>query len=129
MKKVTIMRSLKDLAAKRAEALCEKSKPYYQTFVAGMEKKIVDDLIDDAIKRENAELVRPVIRAFVKRDEITPIPVPFEKGGIIYTQIKKDDYWYEVSSDGEKWRDLSDEDLVRLYEALDEAGCIENIEP
>ena len=45
MKKVTLIKSLKDLAAQKAEALCDKSRPYYQTFVQGMEKKIVDNKI------------------------------------------------------------------------------------
>lgn len=128
MKKVTLMKSIKDLAAKKAEEFCEKSKPYFQTFVAGMEKMIVDDLIEDAITHENAELVRPIIRTFVKKDEITPIPVPFEKDGIIYTQIKKNSYWLQVSNDGEHWRDLFEKDQIRLYEALEAAGCLDNIE-
>ena len=39
MKNVILIKSIKDLAAKKAEAFCDKSKPYYQTFVQGMEKK------------------------------------------------------------------------------------------
>lgn len=128
MKKVTLMKSIMDLAAKKAEELCEKSKPYYQTFVAGMEKKMVDDLVEDAITRENVKLVSPIIRAFVKGDSITPIPVPFEMDGTMYTQIKWDRYWYVVSKDGEHWHNLSDKDQIRLYEALEAAGCIESIE-
>lgn len=128
MKKVTIMKSIKDLAAKKAEEFCEKSKPYYQTFVAGMEKKIVDDLVEDAITRENAELVRPIIRAFVKKDKITPIPVPFEMDGEVYTQIKRDGYSHEVSSDGESWRYFNNKNEIRLYEVLEAAGCLDDIE-
>ena len=128
MKKITLIKSIKDLAAIKAEELCEKSKPYYQTFVAGMEKKIVDDLIENAITHENVELIRPIFHAFVKTGEITPIPVPFEKDGEICTKIKKDGYWYEVSSDGEHWRTIYDKDQIRLYEALEAAGCLDNIE-
>ena len=128
MEKVTLMKSIQDLAAKKAEELCEKSKPYYQTFVAGMEKKIVDDLVEDAITRENVKLVSPIIRAFVKGDSITPIPVPFEMDGTMYTQIKEDLNWYEVSNDGEHWRTLFNKDQIRLYEALEAAGCIDSIE-
>ena len=68
------------------------------------------------------------IPTFVKKDEITPIPVPFEKDGIIYTQIKKNSYWLQVSNDGEHWRDLFEKDQIRLYEALEAAGCLDNIE-
>ena len=128
MKKVTLIQSLKDLAAKRADALCDKSKPYYQTFVDGMEKKIVDDLIEDAIKQENVELVRPIISAYVKEGNITPIPVPFEIDGKVYTQIKKDRCSFDVSHDGEHWQYLTNENKIRLYEALEAAGCLDNIE-
>ena len=128
MKKVTLMRSIKDLAAKRAEEFCEKSKPYYPTFVAGMEKKIVDDLIENAITRENSELIAPIIRDFFKNGSITPIPVPFEMNDEVYTQIKRDGYYPEVSSDGEHWHFLSEKNLIRLYETLEAAGCLDSIE-
>ena len=128
MKKVTLIKSLKDLAAKRAEEFCEKSKPYYQTFVAGMEKKIVDDLIEDAIKHENTRMVEPVLRSFINTEGVSPIPVPFEIDGKVYTQIKKDRCSFDVSPDGEHWQYLTNENEIRLYKALEAAGCLDNIE-
>lgn len=128
MEKVTFMKSIMDLAAKKAEEFCDKSKPYFQTFVSGMEQMIVDDLIEDALTRENAKLVRPIISAFVKDENIAPLPVPFEMDGSIFTQIKNGSYWYMVSNDGEHWHHLLDKGQIRLYEALEEAGCIDSIE-
>lgn len=93
-----------------------------------MEKKIVDELIGNAITMENALLVTPIIRAFTKGDNITPIPVTLEMDGIIYTKIKSDGYTFEASSDGERWRHLSNKGQILLYEALEAAGCLDNIE-
>lgn len=128
MKNVILIKSIKDLAAKKAEAFCDKSKPYYQTFVQGMEKKIVDDLVEKAIEEENTRMVETVLRSIFKAEDASPIPVPFEINGEVYTQIKKDRYSFEVTSDGENWRYLTDENEIRLYVALETAGCLDSIE-
>ena len=128
MKKVTLIKSLKDLAAKKAEALCDKSRTYYQTFVQGMEKKIVDDLIEQAIMDENTRMVEPILRSFINTEDASPIPVPFEIDGKIYTQIKKDRFSFDVSPDGEQWQYLTNENEIRLYETLEAAGCLDIIE-
>ena len=128
MGKIHLIKSIKDLAAKKAEALCDKSRPYYQTFVQGMEKKIVDDLIEQAIMDENTRMVKPVLRSFINTEDASPIPVPFEIDGKVYTQIKKDRCSFDVSPDGEHWQYLNNENEIRLYEALETAGCLDSIE-
>lgn len=128
MKKVTLIKSLKDLAAKKAEELCDKNRPYYLTFVEGMEKKIVDELIEQAIEDENARMVGPILRSVINTEDVSPIPVPFEIDGEVYTQIKKCRCSFDVSPDGERWRYLTNENEIRLYEALEAAGCLDNIE-
>ena len=128
MKKVIIIKSIKDLAAVKAEEICDKSKPYYQTFVEGMEKKIVDDLIDNAIIRENQERVSPILLDYFNAGNICSIPVSFEMDGRVYTQIKKVGYSLEVSCDGEYWHYLSGKDEIRLYETLEAAGCLDSLD-
>ena len=91
-------------------------------------KRSVDDLVEKAIEEENTRMVETVLRSIFKAEDASPIPVPFEINGEVYTQIKKDRYSFEVTSDGENWRYLTDENEIRLYEALETAGCLDSIE-
>lgn len=125
MKKIKLLRSLRDLAAHEAKGLCSEDKAYYKQFVDAYEKKVVDDLINNAIRQANAGLVGPTIQAFVQNNK--DIPIPFEVDGQLVNQIRFcEDYptSIEASFEGEKWHYLNNDDKVRLFEALDNAGLL-----
>ena len=130
MKKVTLLRSLRDLAAFKAKNLCAEDKPYYKQFLDVYEKKLLDDLVQEAIDRENRSRISPVIQEYAEKN--TDIPIPFEVDGKSVNQIRITGESYhkhcEASFNGEQWHYLDDQDKLRLYEALDEAGCLDNIE-
>ena len=130
MKKIKPLRSLRDLAAYKAKELCSEDKPYYKQFLDVYEKKVLDDLVQEAIDSENRSLVSPVITRYAEKN--TDIPIPFEIGGEPVNQIRITGESYhqhcEVSFNGNKWHYLFHSDCLRLYEALDEAGCLDNLE-
>lgn len=127
MKKVPLLRSLRDLAAVKAEKLCSKEKPHFEQLLDVYEKVVVDDLVNDAILSENVRLIEPVLTAFAKHQ--SDIPIPFSLGETLVTQIRVSGYWLDVAAkDSDDWHHLYDKDLVRLYEALDEAGYLDNLE-
>ena len=130
MGKVTLLRSLRDLAAVRAKDLCAEDKPYYKQFLDVYEKKLLDDLVQAALDSENHCRVWPVSRQYAEKN--TDIPIPFEFDGEPVNQIRLTGESYhqycEVSFNGNKWHYLSHSDCLRLYEALDEAGCLDNLE-
>lgn len=127
MKKVPLLRSLRDLASVKAEKLCSKDKPHFEQLLDVCEKVVVDDLVNEAILSENAHLVTPVLTTFAKRQ--SDIPIPFVVNEKLVTQIRVSGYWLDVApKDSDDWHHLFDKDLVRLYEALDEAGCLDNLE-
>lgn len=127
MGKVTLLRSLRDLASSKAEKLCPKDKPHFKQFLDVYEKIVVDDLVNEAILSENARLVAPVLISFVKHQ--SDLPIPFFVNETHVTQIREEVYWLEYAAkDSEEWHHLHNEDVVRLYEALDEAGCLDNLE-
>ena len=130
MNKVTLLRSLRDLAAFKAKNLCAEDKPYYQQFLDVYEKKLLDDLVQEAINDENRSRVLPLIEQYAEKN--TDIPIPFEVDGTPVNQIKVTGESYykhcEASFNGEQWHYMDDRDKLRLYEALDEAGCLDNLE-
>jgi len=127
MKKVPLLRSLRDLAAVKAEQLCSKDKPHFEQLLDVYEKVVVDDLVNDAILSENAHLVAPMLAAFAKHQ--SDIPIPFVVNEKLVTQIRVSGYWLDVApKDSDDWCHLYNKDLVRLYEALDEAGHLDNLE-
>lgn len=130
MKKITLIRSLRDLAAFKAKNLCSEEKSYYKQFLDVYEKKLLDDLVKNAIDRENMFRVSPVIKQYTENN--TDIPIPFEVDGRIVNQIRvsgEPPYIHcEASLNGEHWRYMDDNDILRLYNALEEAGCLDNLE-
>lgn len=130
MKKPTLLRSLRDLAAFKAKDLCSEDKPYYKQFLDVFEKKLIDDLIKGAIDSENHFRVLPVIQQYAEKN--TDIPIPFEVDGKPVNQIRftgDSDYKHlEASFDGNNWRYMDGNDKVRLFEALDKAGYLDNLE-
>ena len=130
MKKVTLIRSLRDLAAFKAKNLCSEDKPYYKQFLDVYEKKLLDDLVQEAINDENQSRVSPIIKLFAEKN--TDIPVPFAVDGSPVNQIRLTGESYhrhcEASFDGDLWRYMDSHDELRLFEALDEAGCLDNLE-
>ena len=130
MKNVKLLRSLKDLAAFRAKDLCSEEKPYYKQFIDVYEKKLMDDLIQEAIENENQSRVLPVIQRFAETN--TDIPVPFEVDGRPVNQIRLtgDSYYKrcEAPFNGDKWHCMDGSDKLRLFEALDKVGCLDNLE-
>lgn len=129
MKKINILRSLRDLAAYKAKELCSEDKPYYKQFLEVYEKKIIDDLVKEAIDSENNLHVQPVIQQYAEKN--TDIPIPFEVDGKPVNQIRVTGESYckhcEASFNGEQWYYLGNDDKLRLYEALDEAGCLDKL--
>ena len=130
MNKVTLLRSLRDLAAFKAKNLCAEDKPYYEQFLDVYEKKLLDDIVKEAIDSENRSRVLPLIEQYAEKN--TDIPIPFEVDGNPVNQIRVTGESYykhcEASFGGEQWHYMDDHDKLRLYEALDEAGCLDNIE-
>lgn len=130
MGKVTLLRSLRDLAAFKARELCTEDKPYYKQFLDVYEKKLIDDLVKEAIDIENRSRVSPIIRHFAEKN--TDIPIPFDVDGSPVNQIRLTGETYhrhcEASFDGDRWRYMDGHDELRLFEALDEAGCLDDLE-
>ena len=126
MKNITLLRSVKDLAASKADQLCSQDKPYYTKLLDVMETKVVDDLIESAIEAENARRVKPVLCSYIENH--SEVPIPFEIDGKTVSRIRNADYWLEVSFGDADWRHLSDKNMIRLYESLDEAGCLNELE-
>lgn len=127
MEKVTLLRSLRDLASSKAEKLCPKDKPHFGQLLDVYEKVVVDDLVNTAILSENVHLAEPVLTAFAKLH--SDIPIPFVVNEKLVTRIRVSGYWIDVApKDSDDWRHLYDKDLIRLYEALDEAGHLDNLE-
>ena len=130
MKKVTIIRSLRDLAALKAKELCDKDKPYYRKFLDCYEKKLVDDIVKAAIDNENCSRILPFI-LFIAEKNVT-IPIPFEVDGMPVNKIRVNGESYdkrcEASFDGVHWIYMGARDCIRLYDALDDAGCLEKFE-
>lgn len=127
MKKVNLIMSLRDLTAFKTKDLCTEDKPYYKQFLDAYEKKLLDDSVNATILSENSRLVTPVLIAFAEHQ--SEIPIPFFVDEMLVTQIKGKYNWLEYAGkDSEEWHFLHDEDRVRLYEALDKAGCLDNLE-
>lgn len=130
MKKVFLIKSLRDLAALKAKCICSEEKPYFKQFLEVFEKKLVDDLIQEAIDKENQAIISPVIKRFAEK--YTDIPVPFDLYGSPVNQIRVTGESYymrcEASLNGENWHYMNDSDMLRLYMALDEAGYLNNFE-
>lgn len=124
--KNTLLNSLRDLAASKADQFCSQDKPYYTQFLDVMETKVVDDLIESAIEAENACRIRPALRSFIENH--SEVPIPFEIEGKTVSRIRNADYWLEVSFGDADRRHLSDKNMIRLYESLDEAGFLDNSE-
>lgn len=130
MTKISLIRSLRDLAAVKAKNLCSEDKPYYKQFLDVYEKKLLDDLIQEAIDSENRSLVSPIIRRFAEKN--TGIPLPFEVDGCPVNQIRITGESFhrhcDASFDGDHWHYLDSHDELRLYEAFDEAGILDTLE-
>ena len=130
MGKVTLLRSRRDLAAFKAKNLCAEDKPYYMQFLDVFEKKLLDDLVQEAINRENRSRISPVIQEYAEKN--TDIPIPFEVDGKPVNQIRITGESYhkhcEASFNGDRWRYLDGHDELRLFEALNEAGCLDDLE-
>lgn len=127
MKKVPLLRSLRDLATVKAEKLCPKDKPHFEQLLDVYEKVVADDLVNDAILSENVRLIEPVLTAFAKQH--SDIPIPFFVNEKQVSKIRVSGYWLDVAAnDSDDWHHLYDKDLIRLYEALDDAGCLDNLE-
>lgn len=130
MKQIKLLRSLRDLAAFKAKELCSEDKPYYKQFLDVYEKKLIDDLVKEAIDSENKSRILPIIQQYAEKN--TDIPIPFEIDGKPVNQIRITGESYhkhcEASFNGERWHYMDDHDKLRLYEALDEAGCLDNLE-
>ena len=125
MKKIKLLRSLRDLAAHKAKDFCSEDKAYYKQFVDAYEKKVVDDRINDEIRMVNAGLVEPAIQTFVNNNK--DIPIPFEVDDQLVNQIRFcEDYpsRIEASFEGKKWHYPGLDDRIRLFEALDNAGLL-----
>ena len=127
---VTLLRSRRDLAAFKAKNLCAEDKPYYMQFLDVFEKKLLDDLVQEAINRENRSRISPVIQEYAEKN--TDIPIPFEVDGKPVNQIRITGESYhkhcEASFNGDRWRYLDGHDELRLFEALNEAGCLDDLE-
>lgn len=126
-KRITLIKSLRDLAALKAKNLCSQDKSYYEEFLDVYEKKLQDDLIQEAIDSENLSRVSPIIQRFAEQN--TDIPVPFEVDGRPVNQIRltgDSDYKHcEASFNGGIWLYLDGRNMLRLFEALDKAGCLD----
>jgi len=56
------------------------------------------------------------------------MPCYFEVDGKVVMNLKCcDNDGIMVSSDGDTWHYLGAKDIIRLYEAMDEAGCFNNL--
>lgn len=128
--KIKLLRSFRDLAAFKAKDLCSEEKPYYKQFIDVYEKKLLDDLIQEAIDNENQSRVAPVIMRFTEKN--SDIPVPYEVNGCPVNQIRlTGDSSYkhcEASFNGDTWHYMDSRDKLRLFEALDQAGCLDSLE-
>lgn len=125
MKKPTLLRSLRDLATERASALCSPEKTYFTSLVDVYEEKILDEIIQDILDKENEYKVRPVLKDYCEIDR--EIPFPFTVKGKTVNLIRRSPEYkcsFEASLDAENWHYLSDNDCVRLFEALDSAGLL-----
>ncbi|MBO6221980.1 MAG: hypothetical protein J6N46_08580, partial [Bacteroidales bacterium] len=114
----------------KAKNLCAEDKPYYMQFLDVFEKKLLDDLVQEAINRENRSRISPVIQEYAEKN--TDIPIPFEVDGKPVNQIRITGESYhkhcEASFNGDRWRYLDGHDELRLFEALNEAGCLDDLE-
>lgn len=125
MRKVTLLRSLRDLATERASQLCSTEKAYFPSFVDVFEEKLLDDYVQQILDEENERRVRPFLQNYCDSSEV--IPFPFTVNGEKVNQIRRSPeykYSFEVLSDAEKWLFLDNCDCVRLFEELDSAGLI-----
>lgn len=127
MEKVTLLRSLRDLTSSKIDIICSKDSPHFEDFLNVCEEYVVHDLIDEAILTENAHLVAPVLSTFAKCQ--SGIRIPFFVNGVQVARIRGEVYWLEYAAkDSDEWRHLTNKDAVRLYEALEEAGCLDSLE-
>jgi hypothetical protein len=127
MTKISLLRSLRDLTARKAEKLCSKDKPHFKQFLKVYEKVVVDDLVEKELLSENIRLVEPILTAFAKQQ--SEIPIPFFVSEKQVSKIRVSSYWLEVAAnDSDDWHHLYGKDLIRLYEALDDAGYLDNLE-
>lgn len=108
--------------------------PYIQDYVVAFEPLIINQLINQELARRNAILVKPILIRYT--DTTGRIPVTFKVRGHKEPRIRHNhahdhhgshQHWLEVATDTGCWFDLSDEDMVRLYEALLEGGFLANI--
>lgn len=125
MKKPSLLQSIRDFATERASAICSPDKPYFQSLVDIFEKKLFDDHIQQIVDEENGSRVRPCLQDYCK--QTAEIPFPFTVNGEKVNKIRKDpkyQFSIEVSHDGNTWHFLHDNDCVRLFNALDDAGLL-----
>ena len=125
MKKPSLLQSIRDFATERASAICSPDKPYFQSLVDIFEKKLFDDHIQRIVDEENESRVRPCLQDYCK--QTAEIPFPFTVDGENVNRIRiNPEYQFsmQVSKDGNRWYYLGDNDRVRLFYALDEAGLL-----
>lgn len=136
MKQIKLLRSAKDLAAKWvASHHPDQYDPEIPIYVDAFESVVINNLIDQELARQNAIMVKPVLIRYA--DTVSGrIPVMFRVRGHLETKIRHNHaldhhglhrHWLEVASDSGCWFCLSDEDTVRLYEALLGGGCLSSI--
>ena len=130
MKKFKLIQSLRDLAAIEAKDICAEDKPYFRRFVDAYEKKLLDDIVQKAIDRANMMRVLPVLYRFFDNNMDIPIPFDLDEEPVnqIMTIYDTFDEYFRASFNGELWYKMEDGDIVRLYEALDKAGYLDNLE-
>lgn len=135
MKKIRLFRTLDELAANTHSSKSCPHVSYNRVSLEDVKNEIINDLIDSAIASENARMVKPVLIRYA--DTVShSIPVMFRVRGYIETRIRHNQgydhhglhrHWLEVAADSGGWFVLSDEDMVRLYEALEEGGHLEGL--
>ena len=134
MKKITLARSLQDLqklASSRAEKVCSQDKSYNKRVQDILKNHIVNDFVEEVLAHKNAGLVRPIVLDYAQKH--SDLPIPFKINGIMATKIRvtKIEMPYslvEVPSGNDDWQAIFGIDLLYAYEALDEAGCLDNLE-
>lgn len=125
MKKPTILRSLHDLAESKAKGICSPDYPHYSSFVDAYEKIILDGLVEREIIRTNAWNVTPVLHQFVEENKVLPFLYAVDGKPISRIRSKSSTIpLFQVSCGDEEWCHLSDEDIISLYEALNEEGLL-----
>lgn len=133
MKKIRLLRSVKDLTAKWvASHHPDKYNPETPIYVDAFEPVVIHNLVAQELARQNARLVKPILIQYA--DTVSSsIPIPFRVRGHLETKIRHSHaidhhglhrHWVEVAADRGNWYTLSDEDMVRLYELLLDSGYL-----